>query len=106
MRVVSFLAAALMGLASPSVAAAPPAGSIDPARLSEHVRILASDAFEGRAPATAGEEKTIRYIAEQFAAAGLEPGGPSGSWFQKVSLVRIEIPGPVTISVGGQGWSR
>ena len=41
---------------------APPAtetARIDAARLSEHVRVLASDEFEGRAPGTAGEEKTV-----------------------------------------------
>ncbi len=51
-------------------------------------RTLASDEFEGRAPGTAGEEKTLAYLAEQFAAAGLQPGN-NGSWFQDVPLVEI-----------------
>jgi len=50
--------------------------------------MLSSDAFEGREPGTAGEEKTIRYIAEQFQQAGLQPGN-NGSWFQDVPLVEI-----------------
>src|SRR5690606_15344380 len=44
-----------------------PGGGIDSDRLATHLRILASDEFEGRAPTTAGEEKTVAYISEQFA---------------------------------------
>ena len=73
--------------------AATPAASIDPARLEQHVRILAGDDFLGRGPATAGEEKTVAYIAEQFRAAGLQPGGPNGSWYQDVPLQQSEIVG-------------
>jgi len=51
-----------------------PGGGIDPAALSRHVRMLASDEFEGRAPATAGEQRTVDYLVEQFRLAG-EPGG-------------------------------
>ena len=70
-----------------------PAASVDPARLEQHVRILAADDFLGRGPATPGEEKTIAYIAEQFRAAGLQPGGPNGSWYQDVPLKLSEIVG-------------
>ena len=65
---------------------------------------LASDEFEGRAPGTAGEEKTVAYLIEEFEKAGLEPGN-NGSWVQDVPLV--EITGkdfaPLTISGGGSG---
>ena len=50
---------------------------------------LSSDAFEGRAPGTPGEEKTLALLTEKFAAAGLEPGN-GDSWFQDVPLVSIE----------------
>jgi Zn-dependent M28 family amino/carboxypeptidase len=81
-----------------------PATPIDPARLSEHVRVLASDAFEGRGPATPGETKAIEYIAKQFAAAGVQPGGEHGGWFQDVPLARFAVQGPVrmTLTTGGQ----
>ena len=46
-----------------------------PARLAQHIKTLGSDAFEGRAPASAGEKKTIDYIVAQFKAAGVQPGG-------------------------------
>jgi Zn-dependent M28 family amino/carboxypeptidase len=64
---------------------------IDPARMSATARVLASDAFEGRGPGTAGEAKTIAWLAEQFHQLGLEPGGPGGSWFQTVPLVRTQV---------------
>lgn len=49
-------------------------------RMSEDVKQLASDAFQGRAPGSAGEQKTIAYLSEQFAAAGLQPAGDAGRW--------------------------
>ena len=56
--------------------------------LKDVTRTLSSDAFEGREPGTAGEEKTLAYMVERFAAAGLQPGN-HGSWFQDVPLVEI-----------------
>src|SRR5690554_1008736 len=81
-------------------------GQISSDNLAAHLRILASDEFEGRAPATPGEEKTVAYISEQFAAAGLEPAGGDGGWTQAVMLERTEIAGPVAASftVGGETW--
>ncbi|WP_229659228.1 M28 family peptidase [Luteimonas terricola] len=75
-------------------------------RLAAHLRVLASDEFEGRAPDTPGEEKTVAYIGEQFAAAGLEPAGDAGGWTQAVTLERTQIAGPVTASfaIGGAAW--
>ncbi|AFU97538.1 M28 family metallopeptidase [Simiduia agarivorans] len=55
-------------------------------RLHQHVAVLASDEFEGRAPATPGEEKTVNYLAQEFAKLGLVPGN-DGSWFQNVPVV-------------------
>ncbi|HBN54509.1 MAG TPA: peptidase M20 [Stenotrophomonas sp.] len=72
-----------------------PGGGIDPDALSRHVRVLASDEFEGRAPATAGEQRTVDYLVEQFRKAGLQPGGKDGSWVQEVPLVRAQVDGEV-----------
>ena len=58
--------------------------SVSPARLSDHVRILASDEYEGRGPGTAGEDKSVDYIVRELARAGLRPGGRNGSWTQQV----------------------
>lgn len=49
---------------------------------------LSSDAYEGRAPATPAEDKTLAYIVKRFEAAGLKPGN-KGSWFQDVPLVEL-----------------
>lgn len=83
------------------------ADAISADRLAGHLRTLASDAFEGRAPATPGEEKTVAYISAQFAAAGLQPAGDGGGWTQAVALERFEIRGPVeaAFSAGGATWS-
>jgi Zn-dependent M28 family amino/carboxypeptidase len=78
--------------------------TIEPARLATHVRVLAADDFLGRGPATPGEEKTVTYISQQFGAAGLQPGGPNGSWYQEVPLNQSDIVGrpEVAFSVAGR----
>ncbi|WP_417621452.1 M28 family peptidase [Parasphingorhabdus sp.] len=61
--------------------------TIAEADLLGHIEILASDAFEGRKPGTAGENKTVNYIATQWSRAGLRPAGNSASWYAPVALV-------------------
>ncbi|RZJ86464.1 MAG: peptidase M20, partial [Brevundimonas sp.] len=63
--------------------------SFDASRLSEHVRVLSDDSFQGRGIATPGEEMTVRYLTEQYAAAGFQPGGTNGGWTQDVALNRF-----------------
>jgi hypothetical protein len=58
--------------------------------IKEDVRVLSSDAFQGRGPGERGETATLAYLKQQFEAAGLQPGGPNGSWFQDVPLVRLD----------------
>jgi Zn-dependent M28 family amino/carboxypeptidase len=78
-------------------------GPIDPARLSGITKTLASDAFEGRAPGSAGEEKTVAYLIEQFKKLGLKAAGENGDWTQTVSLVHTQVqPGAaIAFDVGG-----
>lgn len=64
--------------------------AITPEELGEHVKILASDKFEGREPGTLGGEKTVNYIAQKFEKIGLKPGN-GNSWFQEVPLVSIDL---------------
>jgi Zn-dependent M28 family amino/carboxypeptidase len=102
-----FLSACLFAvLPAAALAASSPEPVFTPQRLSDHIKTLSSDAFEGRGPATAGEEKTVTYIAQQMKAAGLEPGGPlvngKRRWTQQVPLLRSEISGQPTVSIGGQ----
>lgn len=83
------------------------AQTVAPERLKAHVETLASDAFEGRAPATPGETKTVDYLISQFQAAGLEPGGPLKDavrgWTQDVPLAQFDISGPVSVSIAASG---
>jgi Zn-dependent M28 family amino/carboxypeptidase len=62
---------------------------------------LSSDAFEGRAPTTPGEEKTVAYLVERMKAAGLKPGN-KGAWTQDVPMVEITAQDvtPMTFSGG------
>ena len=60
-------------------------------RLSADVRVLASDEFQGRAPGTPGERRTIDWLISQLQAIGLEPAGTSGGWTQAVPLVRTQL---------------
>ena len=60
--------------------------AITPEGLLKHIRVLASDEFEGRAPATAGEEKTVDYLIRECRAMKLSPGNPDGTYLQKVAL--------------------
>ena len=77
----------------------------DGERLSEHIRILSDDSFEGRGIATPAEDKVIRYLSGQYAAAGFQPGGPNGAWTQDVVLNRFTVSHPAaTLSVGD--WSQ
>lgn len=76
----------------------------DPAHLSETVKVLSSDAFEGRNPGTPGETKTIEYLIQRFEALGLQPGGPGGAWVQKVPLIHTRLGEGTTelIAAGGK----
>lgn len=75
---------------------------ITEADFSEHVRVLASDALEGRGPGTPGEDKTVDYIKSQFARIGLQPGNGS-DWFQTVPMVETTANEASTLdfNVGG-----
>jgi Zn-dependent M28 family amino/carboxypeptidase len=65
-----------------------PAPQINVETLKSITEELSSDAYEGRAPGTVGEEKTIALLAKKFETAGLKPGN-KGSWYQDVPIVEI-----------------
>lgn len=62
--------------------------SITADEMKAHVKVLASDEFEGRKPFTRGEEKTIAYLEKTFREKGLEPGN-GDSYLQEVPMVEI-----------------
>ena len=82
-------AAALLTAMSMTVGAQAQTSPFDAARLSEHTRILSADDYEGRGIATPAEDKVIAYLSEQYAAAGMQPGGDNGGWTQAVALNRF-----------------
>lgn len=79
--------------AASAEALAPALASITADELLAHVKVLSDDSTEGRAPASPGEEKTVRYIESQFRALGLVGGMPDGSFLQPVTVVR-SVPHP------------
>jgi Zn-dependent M28 family amino/carboxypeptidase len=96
-------------IAAPLLAHAATAPNIDPARLSAHIKVLSSDAFEGRGPATAGETKAVGYIVDQMKAIGLDPAGDlqtdgTRAWTQDVPLGKFDIKGPAKaqFTIGGK----
>jgi Zn-dependent M28 family amino/carboxypeptidase len=102
MKGIGFAAALLpLSLVGSAFAAAP--AHVNTQRMSEITRVLASDEFQGRAPGTAGEDKTIPYLVEQFKAAGLEPAGENGGWTQTVPMIHTKLQAPVNVSVTHAG---
>jgi Zn-dependent M28 family amino/carboxypeptidase len=74
------------------------AGGIEAERLSQIVKVLASDEFEGRAPGGPGEPKTIAYLIDQFQSLGLTPGAGDGSWTQAVPLIHTRLQSPIELA--------
>ena len=68
---------------------APPAGSAAEAWW-RHVQVLAHDSLKGRDTGSPGHESAVRYIAREFEAAGLKPGGTDG-WLQRVDFVEVKL---------------
>ncbi len=79
-----------------------PAQTIEPKQLEQSVRTLASDLFEGRAPGTVGEDRTIGYLVARFEALGLEPGAADGQWVQRVPLLHTLLGNAERLGVSAQ----
>lgn len=68
----------------------------------KHIRVLASDSFEGRKPGTRGGELTERYIENAFRDIGLSPGNLDNSFYQKVPLIGSRYVADVTFHSGNK----
>ena len=106
-----FVAALLAFSALTPALAADPASPdsyapVDLQRLSDWTRDLASDEFQGRAPGTEGETRTIAWLSEQFRQLGLEPGGENGSFTQRVPMFRTQLGTASTFSLTGHGATQ
>src|SRR6478609_11484500 len=72
--------------------------AITEAAIRGHIRFLADDLLEGRAPGSRGDELAQRYIAAHFESLGLTPAAPGGGWFQSVPLVGVTAHIPPTLN--------
>src|SRR5881392_525781 len=95
-----YAAASLLGNDELKELLQPALEAITPDGLLAHIKILASDEFEGRAPGSKGEELSVKYIADQFKALGLKPGNPNGSYTQEVPLAGITTKPTASFIVG------
>ena len=106
MKKFRLLAVSAVAIAAVPLSAAPVA-TFSTQRLSEIDKMLSSDAFQGRGTAAAIEPTVINYIAQQFAAAGVQPGGDivggKRTWFQNVPLLQSQIVGTPKISLNENG---
>ncbi len=70
------------------------AAAITPAALRSSIAFLADDLLEGRGVSSRGDQLARRYIATQFEALGLAPGGPNGAWEQTVPMIGVKSTAP------------
>jgi len=77
--------------------------SINKEQLIEHIKVLSSDEFEGRAPSSKGEKLTLDYLTKQLTAIGFKPGN-GDSFLQAVPMVSIEASSNMTLSIGGKDY--
>ena len=80
---------ALNAQVPPAVKAAE--ASIDSEKIRAHVKFLADDLLEGRAPGLRGGDLAATYIATQFALAGLKPAGDNGSYLQQIKFFGMTV---------------
>jgi Zn-dependent M28 family amino/carboxypeptidase len=97
--------ALLLSFSAAAATAADPAPKISAASLQARTARLASDEFEGRAPASPGEEKTVAYLVHEFRTLGLSPGNPDGTFIQNVPMVGLTSQTTATFSAGGKTLS-
>ena len=74
--------------------------AITPDALLAHIKVLASDEFEGRAPGSKGEDLSVKYITDQFKKIGLKPGNPDGTYTQEVPLAGIQSEPRMSFVIG------
>ena len=72
--------------------------------LKKHIKILASDEFEGRLPTTIGEQKTLDYLVNEFKQLGYQPGN-GDSYLQPVELIEITAEPNMTMTIGENNFA-
>ena len=95
-------ALSLLAYAAPIEPPKQATSAIDAGGLLEHIKVLGSDKFEGRAPGTAGENLSVKYIIEQFKKLGLKSGNPNGTYTQEVPLAGILSTPTAVFTIDGK----
>ena len=72
--------------------------------LKKHIKILASDEFEGRLPTTVGEQKTLDYLVNEFKQLGYKPGNGE-SYLQPVELIEMTASPDMTMTIGENNFA-
>lgn len=85
----------------PLAACAGPSLEVSAPELQDHVEWLADDAQEGRQTGSDGAYRSAEYLKDRLLLAGLEPGGPNGSWFQEFEVQMPPAPGNSKLTVNG-----
>jgi Zn-dependent M28 family amino/carboxypeptidase len=101
-RSSAFGAALAVAASLHALAVAESTPKISAASLRARVTQLASDEFQGRAPGTPGEDKTIDYLVGEFKSLGLAPGNPDGTYVQAVPMIGITSKVDATFTAGGK----
>ncbi len=71
------------------------------ARISDGIRTISADEYQGRYPGTEGERMVLSWLQAEYEAMGMEPGGPDGQWLQPVELKRYTPVAGATASWTG-----
>jgi Zn-dependent M28 family amino/carboxypeptidase len=90
-KTLSLVALSLLGVTAVALGQTSSAPHLDGRTWWEHVRRLADDRHEGRETGSAGLRDAEAYVVERLEAAGLEPAGENGSYYQAVHLESRQI---------------
>ncbi|MFJ6024844.1 M28 family peptidase [Brevundimonas sp. NPDC092305] len=90
------------------VAGSAAAQNVSAERISNDIRTISADEYQGRYPGTEGERMTLAWLQAQYEAMGLKPGGPDGQWLQAIPLQRYTpVAGAASASwTGSDGASH
>jgi Zn-dependent M28 family amino/carboxypeptidase len=105
-RLIVLVPLASLLACGPSTPPAPQFPAMDGQAILDHIKVLASDEYEGRAPGTKGEDLTVSYLTDEFQKLGLQPGNTDGTYIQNVPLVGITAePASLDIAKGSRHLS-
>ncbi len=90
-RAPQWLAVTAVPSAASQRAPAPSSAVVSAEQVRRDIFILAADSMEGRGTGTPGGDRAARWLAAEFAKAGLQPAGDSGTFLQRVPLMRAPV---------------